>query len=87
MIRGNRVRLNQNYGHLRAGSIGVIKSFVRDESGENVIVQFDEGDEMLPWIELELIESAAPIEPEPECEGASASSIEPFALPLLVVDD
>lgn len=60
MIPGDRVRLAHAYGSLTVGSEGVIQGFYRNESGENVIVHFDEADEMIPWTELEVVEWAAP---------------------------
>ena len=60
MIPGDRVRLTHGYGSLALGSEGVIKDFYRNEKGENVIVHFDEADQMIPWTELEVVEWAAP---------------------------
>ena len=60
MVLGDRVRLRSNYGKLRAGSEGAIAGFYRNESGENVIVHFDEADEMVPRAELEVVEAGSP---------------------------
>ena len=60
MIPGDRVRLTHAYGSITVGTEGVIQGFYRNESGENVIVHFAETDEMIPWTELEVVESAAP---------------------------
>ena len=66
MIPGDRVRLTHAYGSLATGSEGVIESFYRNESGENVIVHFEDADEMIPWTELEVVEAAArPRDPSP----------------------
>ena len=60
MIPGDRVRLKSDYGKLRAGAEGVISGFHQNASGENVIVHFDQVDEMVPGDELEVVESLAP---------------------------
>jgi hypothetical protein len=57
MIPGDLVRLKHNYGKVREGARGVIVGFYRNEGGENVVVRFDEGDEMVPWVELEVVEN------------------------------
>jgi hypothetical protein len=60
MVPGDRVRLRSNYGKLHAGSEGAISGFYRNEGGENVIVHFDEADEMVPRAELDVVESVSP---------------------------